>query len=117
MVSPLLKFINPLLFLMRLGGNGSSTFTVNLAMVLGSGRSNFLMAELFDYSERQRIYETLTCAEFVPRVRELEARGGAFWIIKVLKNNLGYSIQCDIPYDSHALKGLELQIRLESNRS
>lgn len=82
---------------MRLTGNGSSTFTVNLAMVLGSGRSNFLMAELFDYSERQRIYETLTCAEFVPRVQELESHGAAFWIIKVLNHNKGYTIQCDVP--------------------
>jgi hypothetical protein len=56
-----------------------------------------LMAELFDYQNRVRVQETLTCEQFIPRVRELEARGGAFWIIKVLNHNKGYTIQCDLP--------------------
>lgn len=71
---------------------------VNLAIVAGFGRS-FLMAELFDYQIRVRVYETLTCEQFIPRVRELESHGAAFWMVKVLNHNRGYTIQCDLPGD------------------
>jgi hypothetical protein len=50
-----------------------------------------------DFSNSTRIRETLTCSEFIPRVTELEAQGGSFWIIKVLRHGVGYDIQCDLP--------------------
>lgn len=53
--------------------------------------------------ELLRIRETLTCAQFIPRVRELESQGACYWRVKVLKENSGYEIQCDVPQ-----KGTEL---------
>lgn len=48
-------------------------------------------------TQRKRIVETLRNDEFIPRVRELEARGALYWKVKVLNHNLGYEVQCDVP--------------------
>lgn len=44
-----------------------------------------------------RLTETLTCEQYIPRVRDLEARGACHWIVKCLAHNAGYEIVCDVP--------------------
>ena len=36
--------------------------------------------------------ELLTNAEYIPRVRELEAQGAQYWTVKVLNHRSGYEI-------------------------
>jgi ribonuclease HI len=48
-------------------------------------------------ASRRRHKEEVTNEQYIPRVRELLAQGGEFFIVKVLNHNGGYAIQCDVP--------------------
>jgi hypothetical protein len=54
-------------------------------------------------ASRRRIREEVTNERYVPRVQELIAQGGEFFVVKVLNGNLGYLVQCDIPSDPQTL--------------
>jgi len=52
------------------------------------------------FENHTTIKETLTNNQFVARVLELEAQGAAFFQIRVITHNVGYSIECKIPIPS-----------------
>jgi len=53
--------------------------------------------------DRRRIREQVTNEQYIPRVQELTAQGGEFFVVKVLNHNSGYAIQCDLPSSPQTL--------------
>jgi hypothetical protein len=49
---------------------------------------------------RRRIKREVTNSEYISVIQELIAMGGEFFIVKVLNNNGGYLVQCDVPDSS-----------------
>lgn len=61
----------------------------------------------------RRVIEEIRCDQFIPRVSELEAQGGSFWVIKVLKHSSGYGVQCDVPIADQPSQDRELELPLQ----
>jgi len=58
---------------------------------------------------RRRIKESVTNEQYIPRVKELLAQGGEFFVVKVDNHNRGYAIQCDVPIPESHQMNLQIQ--------
>jgi hypothetical protein len=54
--------------------------------------------------------ETVTNENYIPRVTNLEQRGGFLFRIKVLTHNVGYEIQCTLPDEAEREKMLQAEL-------
>jgi hypothetical protein len=54
--------------------------------------------------------ETVTNENYIPRVTDLEQRGGFMFRIKVLAHNLGYEIQCTLPDEGERDRMLQAEL-------